>query len=315
MSASSSSSTNPQRVHASVPTTVLMLEGSLASCMAVIASNPMDVVKTRLQLQGELMKKGAAPLHYRGMFHACYVVFCNEGLRGLQKGLGAAFAWQTLQNGTRFGLYEPTKAAFGRVLPEGLATNLASAVFVGILGSIVANPVYLVKTRLQSASGGHAQVGVQHDYKGLLDGLSKIVSHDGVKGLMQGVPSAMMRTAVGSGVQLSSYDQTKAIGLRYTHLSPTDVRLHVMCSAVSAGLITIFMNPFDVLMTRCYNNPQHAYSYNPVSAFAKIIAAEGVGGLYKGATALWTRTAPHTILTFVFLEQIRQYRSFYLTEL
>lgn len=294
------------------PVGVLMLEGSLASCMAVVVSNPLDVVKTRLQLQGELVKKGSVPTPYKGMLHACYLVGRNEGIKGLQRGLVAAFAWQTLQNGTRFGLYEPCKRVVGSVLPEGLATNLVSAVTVGVLGSVVANPVYLVKTRLQSASSS-LHVGVQHHYAGLTSGLSTIFSQGGVRGLFQGVPSAMMRTAVGSGVQLASYDQFKSIALQHTTFAATDVRLHVFCSAFSAALITVFMNPFDVLMTRCYNDPKHTYSYNPLVSFSRIAAVEGIGGLYKGASALWTRTAPHTVLTFVFLEQLRQYRPFYVT--
>ena len=33
--------------------------GGLAACGACILTNPLDVVKTRLQLQGELVSKGA----------------------------------------------------------------------------------------------------------------------------------------------------------------------------------------------------------------------------------------------------------------
>jgi solute carrier family 25 protein 34/35 len=34
---------------------------ALASCGAVTVSNPMEVIKTRLQLQGELQKRGVYP--------------------------------------------------------------------------------------------------------------------------------------------------------------------------------------------------------------------------------------------------------------
>ena len=61
--------------------------GGLAACGACVFTNPLDVIKTRLQLQGELQTRGAHPVHYKNPFHAFYVVAKNDGLRGLQKGL------------------------------------------------------------------------------------------------------------------------------------------------------------------------------------------------------------------------------------
>ena len=48
--------------------------GGLAACGACILTNPLDVVKTRLQLQGELVSKGAYKVYYRNAVHALYVV-------------------------------------------------------------------------------------------------------------------------------------------------------------------------------------------------------------------------------------------------
>lgn len=63
------------------------LQGSLASCGAVTVSNPFEVIKTRLQIQGELMKSGVYVKAYRGMTHAIMETIKREGLgvRGLQK--------------------------------------------------------------------------------------------------------------------------------------------------------------------------------------------------------------------------------------
>lgn len=38
----------------------------------------------------------------------------------------------------------------------------------------------------------------------------------------------------------------------------------------------------------------------------KTLAAEGPTGLYKGATAHFLRVGPHTILTFIILEQVQR---------
>lgn len=60
------------------------LLGGLAACGAVTFTNPWEVIKTRLQLQGELVKKtGSTRLVYKGIGHAFKKIARQEGLRGL----------------------------------------------------------------------------------------------------------------------------------------------------------------------------------------------------------------------------------------
>ena len=48
-----------------------------------------EVAKTRLQLQGELTKAGG-PKVYKNVFDVLAKTWKNEGIRGLQRGLGTA---------------------------------------------------------------------------------------------------------------------------------------------------------------------------------------------------------------------------------
>lgn len=57
------------------------LQGGLASCGAVVISNPLEVVKIRLQLQGELARQGQYVKHYDGVLSAFKVVARTEGTR------------------------------------------------------------------------------------------------------------------------------------------------------------------------------------------------------------------------------------------
>ena len=56
--------------------------GALAACGAVTVTNPMEVVKTRLQLQGELAARGQVKKVYTGVFQALRIIAMNEGIRG-----------------------------------------------------------------------------------------------------------------------------------------------------------------------------------------------------------------------------------------
>jgi solute carrier family 25 protein 34/35 len=62
--------------------------GALAACGAVTFTNPFEVIKTRMQLQGELSKTSA--VLYKNAPTAFLTVIKNEGFSGLQRGLGVA---------------------------------------------------------------------------------------------------------------------------------------------------------------------------------------------------------------------------------
>lgn len=48
--------------------------GATAACGACLISNPMDLLKTRMQLQGELRAKGHYTVIYKNIFHAAFAV-------------------------------------------------------------------------------------------------------------------------------------------------------------------------------------------------------------------------------------------------
>ena len=60
--------------------------GAMAGVMAGTFTNPLDVVKTRLQLQGELKARGQHVVHYKNTLHAFYIIARNDGILALQKG-------------------------------------------------------------------------------------------------------------------------------------------------------------------------------------------------------------------------------------
>lgn len=85
--------------------------------MAGLFSNPFDVIKTRQQLQGELiaMKKGVKDLQlkkelrkqpYKSVIQSIQSIIKAEGLIGLQKGLVSALAFQFCMNSIRLGTYQ-----------------------------------------------------------------------------------------------------------------------------------------------------------------------------------------------------------------
>ncbi|KAL0603328.1 Solute carrier family 25 member 34 [Plecturocebus cupreus] len=123
-----------------VPPAVDLVLGASACCLACVFTNPLEVVKTRLQLQGELQARGTYPQPYRGFMASVAAVAQADGLWGLQKGLAAGLLYQALMNSVRFYCYSLACQAGLTQQPGG--TVVAGAV-AGALGAFVGSPAYL----------------------------------------------------------------------------------------------------------------------------------------------------------------------------
>jgi solute carrier family 25 protein 34/35 len=113
---------------------------------------------------------------------------------------------------------------------------------------------------MQSYSKGNVSVGYQHSYveKGTWHSLRTIIGLEGVRGLYRGVDASMLRTGIGSSVQLPSYDIIKAQLLKTgwfdNSVKSGSTYLHFSASAITSFLVCLAMNPFDVSMTRMVRN-------------------------------------------------------------
>lgn len=77
------------------------IAGGIAACGAVTVTHSFETVKIRLQLQGELQAKRDAPRLYRGVLHGVKVIYQNEGLKGLLRGLNCAVRIPSKRKGSR----------------------------------------------------------------------------------------------------------------------------------------------------------------------------------------------------------------------
>jgi len=128
---------------------VEFLTGGLAASGACFFTNPLEVAKTRMQLQGELMARGQHAVHYRNVVHAFYTIARVDGLLALQKGLAAGVWYQFVMNGVRLGFYQRvrdmglTEDKNGHV---SVVRSVVAGAFSGCLGAAVASPLYMVSS-------------------------------------------------------------------------------------------------------------------------------------------------------------------------
>lgn len=159
------------------------LIGGLSASAASVFSNPIDVLKTRMQLQGELRKRGQHAVHYRNVFHAAIVVIQNDGLVGLQKGLAPALVMHLIRNSIRLGSYQWVHDMGLLTDEQGRTITYRSAIasaFSGAAGAFLGSPLFLIKTQLQSQAAHSIAVGHQHHHTGAIAAIRKIYGEHGV---------------------------------------------------------------------------------------------------------------------------------------
>jgi solute carrier family 25 protein 34/35 len=275
--------------------------GSIAACGAVTVTNPFDMLKTRRQLHNELgLTTKPGTINLRAVLHA-------EGLRGLQKGLAPAYIYQILMNGTRFMVYEPLRKVFQNRTGLGdsaLVCNAAAGAVAGGLAALIGTPFNLIKTRLQSYSP-HFSTGYQHGYSGIGAALRAIWSVEGIVGFYHGVSASVLRTTAGSAAQLSSYDWFKPRAASILSVNENSFPVYLTAAMASGVIACLVMNPFDVVMTRLYNQKDGTLYTGVVDCAIKTVRVEGIAALWKGLVPHFVRIGPHTVLTLVFLEQVR----------
>lgn len=235
------------------------------------------------------------------------VVYKNEGMKGLLRGLNCAYIYQMTLNGCRLGFYEPIRTHLNSALLtrslshaddpaskslQNLPINIFAGATSGIMGAAAGSPFFLIKTRLQSYSP-FLPVGTQHHYRNAWDGMSQIYRNEGIKGLYRGVLPAMVRTGFGSSVQLPTYFFAKRRLVRHFDMSEGPA-LHLLSSTASGFVVCCVMHPPDTVMSRMYNQTGNLYN-GAFDCLFRTIKTEGVLAVYKGFFAHLARILPHTV--------------------
>lgn len=287
--------------------------GGLAACFAGVFTNPLEVVKTRMQLQGELLRKGQYTIHYKNSFHAFYTIGKTDGLLALQKGLVPALWYQLFMNGVRLGTYQVlinmglTRDKDGNVI---WARSVLAGAVSGCFGAAVGSPFYMVKTHLQARANQSIAVGTQHLHDTMWKGFTSIFKKHGIRGLWRGTTAAISRVMVGSAAQLSTFSTAKQYIVDLKLFEWQSVFNSLLASMLSGVAVVACMTPFDVVSTRMYNQPTNAHGHGTMyksvpDAFVKIFQSEGLWGFYKGWGPSFFRLVPHTVLSLVFWDQLR----------
>ncbi|KAG2437541.1 hypothetical protein HYH02_011184 [Chlamydomonas schloesseri] len=283
---------------------------------ATCVTNPLDVIKTRLQLNDKKATPGAPR---PGLVKTGINIVRHEGVVSLWSGLPPAVARGFLYGGMRLGLYEPCKGlllAAGQLAAPpsptagstsapgarpstsataGVGLKVAAGLASGALAAGLTSPTELVKTRLQARD---------NTCTGSLEVIRAVVKRDGVLGLWRGAVPSMVRAALLTASQVATYDTVKRELVRVGGGSDS-VWTHVAASGVTGLVTTTVTNPVDVVKTHMFVSGSGARKGIMQTTLA-ILYNDGIPGFFKGWTASYARLGPQTIFIFLISEGLRK---------
>lgn len=285
------------------------VSGASAGAIAATIMSPLDVIKTRLQVYG----LPEAPRNKGGVIvTSLQTILKNEGLRGLYRGLSPTVAALLPNWAVYFAVYGQLKELLdSHVDGNGHLTfgaNMIAASGAGAATAITTNPLWVVKTRLQTQG---MRVGVV-PYTSIASALRRIVHEEGFKGLYSGLlPSLAGISHV--AIQFPAYEKIKYYLADKDHtttndLSPGKLAIASSMSKVLASLLTY---PHEVIRARLQEqghvrNPETHYD-GVIDCVKKVFRKEGVAGFYRGCGTNLLRTTPSAVITFTSYEMINRF--------
>lgn len=197
-------------------TWVHLTAGAAAGIITGTATNPIWLVKTRLQLDKAEAEEAGKGRRYRGAWDCVVKTVRAEGIRGLYRGLTASYLGVT-ESTAQWVLYEKGKEYLARREQRLLASNrprsvwdelvsntgnLVAAAGAKFFASILTYPHEVVRTRLRQAPMQDGRM----KYTGLVQCFVTIFREEGLPALYGGLIPHMMRVVPSAAIMFGTYE-------------------------------------------------------------------------------------------------------------
>ncbi|KAI9163074.1 Mitochondrial nicotinamide adenine dinucleotide transporter 1 [Paramyrothecium foliicola] len=222
-----------QRWAASAPDSQFnALAGAVGGFTSGVVTCPLDVIKTKLQAQGghtpvDRGRHAGHPKLYNGLVGTAKVIWREEGIRGMYRGLGPIVLGYLPTWAVWFTVYNESKGWLAPMTENPHVINFWSSIIAGASSTVVTNPIWVIKTRLMSQS--HQKPVSQHyslfpttgstpttrptlqnpwHYRSTIDAARKMYTSEGIASFYSGLTPALLGlTHV--AVQFPTYEYLK----------------------------------------------------------------------------------------------------------
>ncbi|KAL9878892.1 mitochondrial uncoupling protein 4 [Glossina fuscipes] len=279
----------------------------LAATNAELITYPLDLTKTRLQIQGELAKAQEVKAKYRGMLATAFGIVKEEGPLKLWYGVSSVIYRHMIYSGVRVCTYDYLRTTFGHDnLP--VWKSALFGLLSGCLAQWLANPADLVKVQMQM-EGKRRLMGEPPRILSSHQAFVDIYKRGGIVGLWQGSVPSVQRAALVNLGDLTAYDLAKRFLIHKMEMKEGPLA-HMLASFVAGFVAAVAATPADVVKSRVMNQPTDERGRGIIykgslDCLKQTVSAEGYMGLYKGFVPHWIRLGPWALTFWVTFEQLR----------
>ena len=214
---------NGKRVYSSLffngqeTATVHLLAAATAGIITGTATNPIWLVKTRLQLDRQNAGPGGAGRQYRNAWDCMRQTLRTEGVRGLYRGLSASYLGVS-ESTLQWVLYEQAKRSLARrehdLLMSGRTPTLwdrtvewtgklTAAGGAKFVAALITYPHEVVRTRLRQAP---VDASGQVKYHGLWNCFVTVFREEGIGSLYGGLVPHILRVVPSAAIMFGVYE-------------------------------------------------------------------------------------------------------------
>ncbi|OCK99298.1 peroxisomal membrane protein-like protein Pmp47 [Cenococcum geophilum 1.58] len=259
--------------------------GATGAVLANALVYPLDIVKTRLQVQVKRNPSFKDPnpaddQHYTSTLDAINKIVKDDGVAGLYAGMAGSLIGVASTNFAYFYWYTIVRTLYissQKVsTPPSTAIELSLGAVAGAIAQLFTIPVAVVTTRQQTVS--------KAERKGLIaTGREVVNSEDGWTGLWRGLKASLV-LVVNPAITYGTYQRLREVIFPgKTNLRPWEA---FILGSMSKALATIATQPLIVAKVGLQSKPPPARNGKPFKSFGEVMAYivehEGLLGLFKG---------------------------------
>jgi len=196
-----------------------ILSGGCAGACQVLVTNPLEITKIRLQVQGEtarLLREAGKPVPPP---QSVMAIGRELGLVGLYKGASACLLRDIPFSAIYFPAYAAFKTGLQAMSNEEKAsatTLLVAGAAAGVPAAFFTTPADVIKTRLQVVTREGEMT-----YTGIHDCATKLYRHEGLSSFFKGSGMRVFRSSPQFGITLLSYEKlSQFFGLEDSAVAP-----------------------------------------------------------------------------------------------
>jgi solute carrier family 25 folate transporter 32 len=294
-----------------------LIAGFGSGALASIACAPMDLLRTRMQVMGAFVSEAKRRSVYGHLFSHLRQIIQTEGPAGCFRGLGATLATVPTFWAIYFPLYEEFKVVIPKIYNNTHDNinhpfiHLTSAIIAGAAADVVCNPMFVVRTRMQTETlhfleqqipSASTPSMMKHRHVPTIgETIASIYAEGGLSAFWRGLTASLIGLSH-VAIQFPVYEFLKAEARSRNYDGkerPIDLLLASGLSKICGSLVSY---PHEVLRSRMMDARGVEAGKSLIKVMRQVISAEGYVGLYRGLTLSLIRVLPNCCVTFTTYE-------------